>query len=421
MPFQYDVFEFGAAGDGKTNDAKVINSVIDACAAAGGGTVYFPPGRFVSGTIHVKSNITIDISPGATVATSPDDDDIDELEDLPYNPEADAETTYFNPSLFQFQGVENVCIKGGGTIDGNRRARLGPKPIAVKQCRRVTIRDVKVVNAPNYAVSFIDSEDITVDNAWIDHAFADGIDFDGCRYARVSNCRVSSVDDAMCLKASPAMGRPINCEHILINNSTFLTEYTAFKVGSETGPGDFLDVVMANCTLGRCAGLANHPGGITIESQDGARVAGFAISNIAMHHIGTPVNIMIRNRGRAQEVPVPGIVEDITINNLVALDAISGCSISGLPDRRARNISIDNVTIHLAEGAATGIEAAYARWSGSSEFTRRACVFSCQHAEGVRVGNYHVIFSADGEGVEPVACLDDVDDCSIPAGELSSE
>lgn len=399
-----DVTDFGARGDGATNDARSIDAAIEACAAAGGGTVHVPAGRYRAGTIHLRDNVTLDISPGATLATSPDDDDVDGLEDLPYNPHADAETTYFAPALLRLDRVHDVCIQGGGTIDGNRRHRLGPKPIAGKQCTRVTIRDVQVVNAPNYALSFIDSEHLTISNVIVTNAHADGIDFDGCRFARVSNCHVSSVDDALCLKASPAMGRPIDCAHVLVTNSTFLSEYTAFKIGSETGPGNVLDVAMSNCTLGRRTGSTNYPGGITIASLDGARVGGLAFANIVMHYVGTPVNVKLGKRGRAQEKPVPGVVEDVSVTNLVALDALSGCSVEGLPERRVRHVSFNDVLIHLAE---------HVRRGRDNDGVRRECVFTCRHAERVTGRNYRVAFPPGGPEILPVARLDDVEHCTI--------
>lgn len=398
----FNVKEFGAKGDGTTNNADKIDAAINACSEAGGGTIYFSAGRYISGTIHLKNNITINLSPGASIAMSLDDDNFDDLEDLPYNPHADAETTFFAPSLFRMDKVENVSIIGGGTIDGNHTSRLGPKPIAVKQCKRVTIRDIKVVNSPNYAMSFIDSEDITIDNSIVENSYADGIDFDGCRYARVLNCHVSSVDDAMCLKSSPAMGKPIDCDHILISNSTFLTEYTAFKIGSETGPGNFYNIAMNNCILGRKIGLTNHPGGITIDSYDGARIAGLVFSNITMRYIGTPININLEKRGRAQEIPTPGIIEDVSFNNLVALDAISGCKITGLPEKRIKNISFNNIMIHYDNEAKIGKDDKY-----------KGCSFNCRHAERVQVKNYYVYFPKNCSEVTPMACLEDTHDYSI--------
>ncbi|HME55757.1 MAG TPA: glycosyl hydrolase family 28-related protein [Candidatus Lokiarchaeia archaeon] len=404
----FNVKDFGATGDGSTNEAKAIDSAITACAAQGGGIVHFPSGRYLSGTIHVKSNITIDISPGATIATSPEDDDIDDLEDLPYNPDADGETTYFNPSLFRLDNVENVCILGGGIIDGNRVHRLGPKPIAVKQCTRVTVRDIKVVNAPNYAISFIDSEMINVDNAWIDHAFADGIDFDGCWFGRISNCSISSADDSICLKASPAIGKPIDCSHIAITNCTLLTPFTCFKLGSETGPGNFMDISLSNCTFGRPPGMEAHPGGISISSLDGAIVERMAIANVTMHHIGSPISLSIENRGRGQKVPVPGSVQDISIANIVATDATSPCGISGIPGHRVKNVSIHDVTIELGPSAVQGLT------TGAIP----ACVFHCRHAENVQVRNYNVIFPSNISTLKPAAMLEDVERSSIVVNDI---
>lgn len=398
----FNVKDFGVKANSMINEAEKIDDVINECSENGGGIIYFPPGKYLSGTIHLKSNIIINLSPGATITMSSDDDDFDDLEDLPYNPHADAETTYFAPSLFRLDKVQNVSIIGGGTIDGNHTSRLGPKPIAVKQCNRVTIRDIKVINAPNYAMSFIDSEDITIDNSIIDNAYADGIDFDGCRYAKVLNCHVSSVDDAICLKSSPAMGKPIDCEHILILNSTFLTEYTAFKIGSETGPGNFYNIVMNNCTLGRKVGLTNHPGGITIDSYDGACISGLAFSNIAMRHIGTPININLAKRGRAQEIPTPGMISNILFNNIISLNAISGCKISGLLEKRIKNISFDNITIEFDKDARI-----------LTENPLKGCVFNCRHAEHVNVKNYHVNYPKDNKGIEFVAYLEDTHDYSI--------
>ncbi len=71
--------------------------------------MHFAAGCYLSGTIHVKDNIILDISPGATIKMSPDDDNFDDIEDLQYNPNADAETTYFAPSLFRLTRSAAPC------------------------------------------------------------------------------------------------------------------------------------------------------------------------------------------------------------------------------------------------------------------------------------------------------------------------
>ena len=63
----FDVREYGAKGDGKTLDSPAINAAIEACAAKGGGTVTLPAGNYLSGSIHLKSNIELHLDAGATI------------------------------------------------------------------------------------------------------------------------------------------------------------------------------------------------------------------------------------------------------------------------------------------------------------------------------------------------------------------
>jgi polygalacturonase len=413
----FDVKDFGAKGDGKANDAKSIDAAINACAAAGGGTVYFPSGRYMSGTIHVKSNVTIDISPGATVAIG-DDDDIDVIEELNYNPNADDETTYFNCALFRLDGIENVCIEGGGTIDGNRPRRHGPKPISIKQCTRVTVRDVKIVYAPNYAISFIDSEFLVVDNVWIENAFADGMDFDGCRFARVSNCRVNSGDDAICLKSSPALREPVDCAHITVTNCHIATSANCFKLGTESGPGGFTDIAFTNCTLDKQPISRAPPGGIAIESVDGAVIDRIAVSNITMNNVSCPIFIRLGKRGRAQKTPTPGSLENVSISNIVATNADMPCIVSGGPGYRVKNVAFDTISISYGSAAKGYVEKsvelkavpeAEDKYPDPRMFGELPCwALYCRHAENVRVTNMQSRIDSKLGKMKPAVVLDDV-------------
>src|SRR5258708_1827573 len=92
----FNVRDFGAKGDGTAKETAAIQSAVDAVAKQGGGTVTVPAGRYLSGTIHLKSNITLQISPGAVIAFSPDNPDFDPYETLNYDSHADNETTYLH-------------------------------------------------------------------------------------------------------------------------------------------------------------------------------------------------------------------------------------------------------------------------------------------------------------------------------------
>jgi polygalacturonase len=91
----------GAKGDGQTLDTAAIQKTIDACHQAGGGVVAFPNGNFLTSTIELKSNVTLRVSPGATLWGSKKMAD------------------YAKPHLIYARGAENIAIDGGGTINGN--------------------------------------------------------------------------------------------------------------------------------------------------------------------------------------------------------------------------------------------------------------------------------------------------------------
>jgi polygalacturonase len=133
----YAVRAYGAQGDGKTNDTPLVQRAIDACAAAGGGTVYLAPGVYLCGSLHLRSGVVLWLDAGATVKGSPRHADYDAYEKLGFPNASDHETSYFHFALIWGEDVERVGIVGQGTIDANRRKRGGPKPIALKRCRHV--------------------------------------------------------------------------------------------------------------------------------------------------------------------------------------------------------------------------------------------------------------------------------------------
>jgi polygalacturonase len=144
----YFVTDFGAKGDGVAKDTPAIQKSIDACSENGGGTVCFPAGTYLCGSLHLKSNIDLHLEPGSVIKMSGDNHDFDPYETLGFKNAADKETSFFHYALICGENVENIAITGRGTIDGNRTKRGGPKSIALKLCRQVTIRDITLKNAP---------------------------------------------------------------------------------------------------------------------------------------------------------------------------------------------------------------------------------------------------------------------------------
>jgi polygalacturonase len=345
-----DVRDHGAAGDGTTLDTAAIQRALDA-AATTSSTIVFPAGTYRSGTLHLPNFVTVSISPAATLLASEDESDFDPIESLPYVPWADQETHSFSYALLAGLDASGISIVGGGTIADQRSHRYGPKPIALKRCDHIVIRDITIVGAPNYAVSLLGCDHVVVDGVTIRDAFADGIDPDCCRYVRIANCDVDAWDDAICIKTSLSLGERRPTEHVTVSNCTIRSSCSNVKIGTETS-GDVRDVAVGNCTMVARPGdpPSDENSGIAIESVDGSVVEGVVVSNIVMHGVATPIFVRLGNRGRGLDPPVPGAVRGVRISNLVAFGAHQTSSITGVPRHPARNIVLDGISIETVTG-----------------------------------------------------------------------
>jgi len=117
-PAVFNVRDHGAVGDGKSDDTAALNQAVEACAAAGGGQVLVPAGRYLSGTVHLKSNVTLLLDAGAEIVGTADLARYDN-----FTPPGDtplARRLRWHRALVLGVGVENVTITGRGTINGNQ-------------------------------------------------------------------------------------------------------------------------------------------------------------------------------------------------------------------------------------------------------------------------------------------------------------
>ena len=223
----YDVRSFGAVGDGATLDTDAINRAIDAASAAGGGTVTFPAGTYLSASIHLRSHVRLFIDQGATIeAVSYERTPYDPPEPNPWDKYQDFGHSHWHNSLIWGEGVEDVSIEGPGLIHGTGLVHLndapkgaGNKAIALKNSRNVTIRDISILHGGHFAILATGVDNLTIDNVKID-TNRDGIDVDACRNVRISNVTVNSpFDDGICLKSSYGLGVARATENVTITNS----------------------------------------------------------------------------------------------------------------------------------------------------------------------------------------------------------
>ncbi|MFA6083804.1 MAG: glycoside hydrolase family 28 protein [Mucilaginibacter sp.] len=379
----YNVKNFGARGDGKQLDHKAINKAIENCYAHGGGTVYIPAGKYLCGSIRLKSNINLYIDAGAVIVGAPADsnayDSPEAFTDTAYQ---DGGHTYFHNSLIWGEHLSNVSITGRGMIDGGGLTKMdtehegdlrggsigtGDKAIALKLCNNVLIRDITIFHGGHFAIILTGCDLTTLDNLTID-TNRDGIDIDCCTNTLVSNCKVNSPgDDAICPKSSYALNKPVLTENLIITNCqvSAFEEGTLLdgrriprkvskmnwsggriKFGTESN-GGFRNCVVSNCTFWYCNGLA-------LEVVDGGTMDNIVVSNITMQHVNCyPIYVTLGQRNRGPKATTKmGVVKNITISNIYVIDAdnFSGIQLTGMPGYPLENITLHHINIQYRGG-----------------------------------------------------------------------
>lgn len=376
----YNVRDFGAMADGKTLDNMAINNAIEACAANGGGQVYLPAGNYLCGSIRMKSNVELHLSSGATIIAAPGYlNAYDESEPFDGPEYQDGGHTYFHNSLIWAESQENISITGFGRIDGDGLTKkdtehlgealggsigTGDKAIALKLCHNITIRDITIFRGGHFAIIVTGCENGTIDNVKID-TNRDGIDIDCCKFFTVSNTNVNTPnDDAIVLKSSYALKKPVLCEHILITNctvsgyklgtfldGTYIPNIPGWgcgriKLGTESNAG-YRNIAISNCSFVWSCGLA-------FEVVDRGRMENVVISNISMshiHHYPIYITTGCRNRGPRECVDISS-AGNIYISNVIAddVDSWSGIIVTGMKESPIKNISLSNIRVQYRGG-----------------------------------------------------------------------
>ena len=422
-PARLSVRDHGARGDGKTKDTAAIQAAIDA--AAPGSVVFFPSGNYLSGTLRLRSSLVLRLAADATLIASPDDADFDPYEILEYESFADRETTDFGFALLQGHRLQHVSIIGPGRIDGNRRSRGGPKPIALKQCRHITIRDLILENAPNYNISLLGCDHVDLRGVTIRNSYADGIDPDCCRYVRIAGCRVEARDDAIVLKASLALGIRRSTENVVVTDCDLVNIRNGLKIGTESS-GDFKNIVFRNCTLSGRAEIGQPPpfdvrpfpsAGVSIQNVDGGRLEQVVASGITMRNVRAPIFVRLGERGWGQAVPEAGALTKVTIADLVATGAEWTSSIMGIPGHDVSDIALSNIRI---SGKGRGDAALVSRpvperkreYPDAARFRNLpAHGLYCRHVTRLQVDRTALI--VDAPDARPALVLDDVREVTV--------
>lgn len=347
----FDVRAHGATGDGATLDTPAIEAALAAAAAAGGGQVLFPPGRYLSGTIHLRCGVTLQLDAGARLIGTTNLECYSQPRTPEYMPEA--RWGKWHRGLIVGESVEDVAITGLGVIDGNKvfdptgeEKMRGPHGIIFVNCRRFSLRDVTIVDAANYAIFFQASDDVEIRNVKIVGGW-DGVHWRGaperwCQNVSIIGCQFFTGDDAIA-------GRYWNntvIQDCLINSSCngirLIGPATRLTIANNLfrGPGE-----QPHRTSGAMR-RTNMLSGIILQpgAWDATRgpLEDVLMANNVMQHVASPVTIWTK----------PGnTVGRVTVNGLRATDVYrSAISVESWSDTPMTNVVIRDVQAEFAGG-----------------------------------------------------------------------
>lgn len=284
----FNVLDYGAKGDGKTDDAVAIQKAIDECNSKGGGQVLFPTGyTFLSGPVELKSNVDIHLEVQSTWIANPDESI--------YTLSAFGENRGEGMMWIYADGVENLSFSGKGTIDGNGVSFMGkeledsyelkpvtdfdPRPhvLTLKGVNHLSIKDITIQNGAYWTVHLIGCYDALIDGISLKNNLkirnGDGIDLDHSRKVRIANCFIESGDDCICLKNRREFEEYGPCQDIVVTNCVMTGRSCAIKIGSEN-MDSISNVLFDNCIIK----ASNR--GLGIQNRDEGTVSNVVFSNM---------------------------------------------------------------------------------------------------------------------------------------------
>jgi len=343
---RFDILAAGADPTGVELSTEMIQSLLDKCRNLGGGTVVFPPGKYLTGTLAVGSNTALEFFPGAVLLGS---------RDISHYPSGttgfvDACGAERGKALLFIDRAENVTICGRGAIDGQggEFPDLSHRPMLIRvvDSRNVLIRDVSLRDSGAWVLHLFRSADVTVTGIAIDslcNANNDGIDIDCCCRVNVSGCRLVCGDDAIVLKTTA----DLPCEDVVITGCIISSRCNAIKFGTES-VGDCRNVVISDCVV-----YDTRLSGITLASVDGAVLCNIIISRIAMRNVGTAFFIRLGNRRYTDEArrKKPGTMKNIILSNITAFETGPiGCSVQGISEAEIDEVILDDIRVESIGG-----------------------------------------------------------------------
>jgi len=385
----YNVLKYGAKNDSSKLVTEAVKKAIEAASKAGGGTVYFPAGKYLTGAIHLKSNITIFIDAGAELHFSDNFDDYLPMVESRYE---GVDVTSFSPLFYAYK-AENIAIKGRGVINGHGkkwwdfvegykegqprskwqkifdeknknillpddarqmvRGFLRPPFIQPMYCKNVQIEGITIKNSPFWTVNPEFCENVTVSGVTINNPHSpntDGINPESCNNVHIANCHISVGDDCITIKSGkdkPGRAKNTPAENYTITNCTMLSGHGGVVIGSEMS-GGVKKITISNCVFdGTDRGIR-----IKTARGRGGVVEDIRVDNIIMKNIREQAIVLDMQYA---ETKVESVTErtpafrNIHFSNITAETNQAGY-LNGLEEMPIENITFNDINMEAKTG-----------------------------------------------------------------------
>ena len=317
---RYFITDFNAIGDGKTMNTKAIQAAIDTCASRGGGKVIFPKGTFLTGTIHLKSHVNLEITEEAVLLGS------DKRNDYEKN-------DWY--ALILAKEQKHISITGKGTIDGQGRAlaqdvyrmmkegllppktkpydrpdeNQRPQIIEMYHCQNVDIQGVTIKNAACWVQTYHACVDMRFEKMTVESTAYwnnDGLDLVDCKNVVVSNCKFNTADDGICLKSQDTKSC---CENITIENCTVRSSASAIKLGTASYGG------FKHISIKQIKVFDTYRSAVALECVDGGVMEDIIVDGVEAKNVGNAFFVRLGHRYQARPV---GVLKNILLKNIKA-------------------------------------------------------------------------------------------------------
>ena len=415
----FDITKFGAIPQEDTINTKAIQAAINACHEHGGGIVYCPPGIYYTGSIWLKSNITLYLENGCELKACPDPSEYNSTDCFPEHEVVAYQNTDGTHLLLAYK-QENITIKGGGCIHGNNEcffkcgkfehpqlpgeymynlpdSRPGQMLYFCK-CKNIKIYDISMNYACFWTVYMLGCEQIQVRNVTINTARlvpnADGLHFNCCKNVIISDCNISSQDDCLVFRGHyrSLLSQNMACENVTVTNCILQTRCCAIRIGVGDG-------IIRNCLFSNLV-IFNTKYGINIMPAYSERYPrGTDLDNISFNNITMDVMIPIymSNGGSAN-------LRNINFSDL-KVNMTHTVIINGEPDNNYNDVTISNSIFNIVPGRKQKL--------GGMYLVDPNCYFYVANTTGFKLRDSVIRSSADAAKVDSLFKFTNCDNPSL--------